>query len=495
MVTERSGPGSPRSTARATSALRLGVPAPSASWGAVSTPSSSGEMRKWRRVPSRSSTTRVGAETLISSSPSSLDTTSALCPPSAPSAPATVSRKSWSATPIIWRVAPAGLVIGPTKLKIVRTASSLRTGTTWRMAAWWRGANMNPNPVRAMHSAIAGGSRSMRAPSASSRSADPDNPVAERLPCLATRQPAPAATSAAVVETLKVGRPPPVPAVSSRPVSPSPGTSTLRLRSRMVRASPVSSSTVSPLARRAMRKAAVWTSETRPSMTSRRTPAASSADRSRPEATRSTAAVRSGLDTAAASLGGLVAWREEVAQECAAVLGENRLRVELDPLGGKLTVAERHHRRVGTRRALEAIGKVGLDHQRVVACRDERGGEVAEDRPPVMLDRCRLAVHRIAAHDARPEGRGERLVAEAHAEDGHARLGEAADRRERYPGLGRRARPGRDHDALGRARKQLVGGRLVVADNLRLALELTKVLNEVPRERVVVVEDEHAHRR
>ena len=44
----------------------------------------------------------------------------------------------------------------------------------------------------------------MRAPSASSRSADPDRLVAERLPCLATAQPAPAAISAAVVETLNV---------------------------------------------------------------------------------------------------------------------------------------------------------------------------------------------------------------------------------------------------------------------------------------------------
>ncbi len=58
----------------------------------------------------------------------------------------------------------------------------------------------------------------MRAPSASSTSAEPEGLVAERLPCLATAQPAPAAISAAVVETLKVRRPPPVPAVSSRSV-------------------------------------------------------------------------------------------------------------------------------------------------------------------------------------------------------------------------------------------------------------------------------------
>ena len=45
--------------------------------------------------------------------------------PSSPSAAAIVSRKSGSETPITWRVAPAGLVSGPRKLKIVRTAERL----------------------------------------------------------------------------------------------------------------------------------------------------------------------------------------------------------------------------------------------------------------------------------------------------------------------------------------------------------------------------------
>ena len=58
----------------------------------------------------------------------------------------------------------------------------------------------------------------MRTPSASSRSAEPDFDVLERLPCLATAQPAPAAISAAVVEMLKVEGPPPVPAVSTSPL-------------------------------------------------------------------------------------------------------------------------------------------------------------------------------------------------------------------------------------------------------------------------------------
>src|SRR4051812_49724644 len=71
---------------------------------------------------------------------------------------------------------------------------------------------MKPKPTSAMHSAIAAGSRSIRAPSASRTSAEPQRPVAERLPCFAIVAPAAAASSAAVVETLKLGAPPPVPA-------------------------------------------------------------------------------------------------------------------------------------------------------------------------------------------------------------------------------------------------------------------------------------------
>ena len=147
---------------------------------------------------------------------------------------------------------------------------------------------MKPKPASRMHVATACGPRSMRAPSASSRSAEPDRLVAERLPCLATAQPAPAAIRAAVVETLKVGRPPPVPAVSTRSSRP---LSTRVASARIVRASPASSSTVSPLVRRATRKAAISTSEASPAMMTASTSAASSALRSRPDATASTARV------------------------------------------------------------------------------------------------------------------------------------------------------------------------------------------------------------
>ena len=117
------------------------------------------------------------------------------------------------------------------------------------------------------------GVRSMRTPSASSTSAEPERLVAVRLPCLATAQPAAAAMSAAVVETLKVDLPPPVPAVSTR---------SWRLvvtgvaNARIVRARPASSATVSPFVRSAISRPAICVSEASPAMMTASTSAASS---------------------------------------------------------------------------------------------------------------------------------------------------------------------------------------------------------------------------
>src|SRR3954452_6135291 len=376
------------------------------------------------------------------------------------------------------RSAPAGLVSGPRKLKIVRTPSSLRTGTTWRIAWWWWGANMKPKPHSSMQAATAAGSRSIRAPSASSTSAEPDRPVALRLPCLATAQPAPAATNAAVVETLNVGRPPPVPAVSSRS---SRLASTATASSRIARARPTSSSTVSPFVRRAIRNAADWASEAAPDMISRRTAAASAAARSSPPATRSIASVRTGLGI------------QEVLQERLAAIGEHRLGVELHSLGGQLAVADRHHGAVRPGRALEAVRQVRIDDERVVAPGHERGFEAAEDRPAVVLDRCGLAVDRLAAHDPSPERLGQRLVAEADAQHGHADARQRGDRRHRHARLVRRARSRRYHRAVRRALDQLLDRGHVVAHHLGLRPQLAEVLDEVVGERVVVVEHQDAH--
>src|SRR4051812_34363245 len=333
---------------------------------------------------------------------------------------------------------------------------------------------MKPKPTLSMHSATAPGSRSMRAPRASSTSAEPHLPVAERLPCFATTQPAPAATNAAVVETLKVGRPPPVPAVSSMS---SRLTSTRTASSRIVRARPTSSSTVSPLVRSAIRKAAVWGSEASPDMTSRSTAAASSEERSKPDATRSIASVRIWLG-------------KEVLQELFALAGEHRLGVKLQALRGQLAVADAHDRLAVVRRALEAGRQVGIDDQRVVAAGQERRVDAAEDRPPVVLDLRALAVDGIPEDDSAAERLRERLVTEANPQPRHARLGERADRLHRDPRLVGRARPGRDDDAVGLARAHPVDGLHVVANHIDLRPQLAQVLNEVVGERVVVVDQQ-----
>src|SRR5215211_2233292 len=295
-----------------------------------------------------------------------------------------VSSLPGSDTPITCRRAPAGLVSGPRKLKIVRTASSLRTGTTWRMARWKRGANMKPKPSSEMQAATASGPRSMRTPSASRTSAEPHWLVAERLPCLATGQPAPAAISAAVVETLKVGAPPPVPAVST---SSAPGASTFTASSRMVRARPAISATLSPLVRSANMNAAACASEARPSITSCSTAAASSAERSAPPATRSIALVMTGLGILGA---------EEVGEQRHPLLRQHRLRVELHPFGGQPRVAQAHDHVVRAGRHLELRRKVWIDHERVVATGHERCFEAPEDRPAVVLHGRGLAVHGLA---------------------------------------------------------------------------------------------------
>src|SRR3954470_6212574 len=216
---------------------------------------------------------------------------------------------------------------------------------------------MKPKPASSMQRATAPGARSMRAPSASRTSALPDSPVAERLPCLARAQPAPAAIRAAVVETLNVGRPPPVPAVSTRSWR-SHGTGVAR--ARIVLARPASSSTVSPFVRRAMRKAAICASDAFPAMISASTADASSWARSWPDASASMARVRTSL-------------LKEVLQQQLAVVGQHGLGVELDALGRQLPVADGHHHAAAAGRDLEAVGHALLvDHERVIAPHGQR---------------------------------------------------------------------------------------------------------------------------
>ena len=156
----------------------------------------------------------------------------------------------------------------------------------------------------------------------------------ERLPCLATAQPAPAATSAAAVEMLKVDGPPPVPAVSTRssrsarrPMPPggassAPGRSARR-PSRPSRAAPTRNAAVCDLAGAALHDLV---------------------EHGRRVVGGQVRAVADGVDRAGEDL---VRHQSPAPRKFAsrslAVGGEDRLGVELDALGRQLAVADRHH--------------------------------------------------------------------------------------------------------------------------------------------------------
>ncbi len=152
-------------------------------------------------------------------------------------------------------------------LNIVRMPSSRLGPMACFMAGWSAGAKRKPMPASSTARAVSSGGRSSLTPRASSTSALPERLDTERFPCLATFTPAPAATKAAVVETLKVEAPsPPVPQVSSR------GSFAGRLGrmgttfSRITWAAPVISSTVSPLTLSPMSRAPVCASVACPSI-------------------------------------------------------------------------------------------------------------------------------------------------------------------------------------------------------------------------------------
>ena len=197
----------------------------------------------------------------------------------APNSPSTFARnsvKSGVNTPINCRCAPAGLVSGPRMLKIVRIGIWRRGPIACFMAGCSLGANRNPIPMSSTHRPTCSGVRSRSTPNAASTSALPHLLVLARLPCLAIRTPAPAATKATVVLMLNVpDLSPPVPQVSSR--SPSVRVGTLTALARMARALPRISASVSPFMRSPIRYAPICASVASPRIIWFMTASASSA--------------------------------------------------------------------------------------------------------------------------------------------------------------------------------------------------------------------------
>ena len=205
-------------------------------------------------------------------------------------------------TPITWRRAPAGLVSGPSRLKIVGMPSALRTGIACRAAGWWWIAKQKQIPARSMQRRWTARSASTFTPSAPSTSALP-RPVRLRLPCLATLAPAAAATIAATVETLKSLAVPPVPAVSR---SRSGGTPVSRRSTfaRITVAAPASSATVGTrvASSASMPPISAWCAS--PDMIERNASSISARSRDRPEASARMNGVRSPGCAARANSGG-----------------------------------------------------------------------------------------------------------------------------------------------------------------------------------------------
>ena len=142
---------------------------------------------------------------------------------------------------------------------------------------------------------MAGASMPMSTPSSLSTSALPQRLETERLPCLATVTPAPAATNAARVEMLKVCAPsPPVPQVSTT-VRPA-GRGTRVAFSLMTVAAAAISSTLSPLSRRAVSRAPIWACVASPDMMSRMAASISARARSLPSTALAIAALRSAAE-------------------------------------------------------------------------------------------------------------------------------------------------------------------------------------------------------
>src|SRR6185295_12235748 len=317
-----------------------------------------------------------------------------------------------------WRRAPAGLVSGPRRLKMVRSPSSRRTGITSRMAGWRRGAKRKVMPTASRVRPAVSGSISIFTPRAASTSALPERLETERLPCLATGTPAAATASAAAVEMLKVPRPsPPVPQVSTTPCR---RCGIGMARRRMAAAAPEISATASPFMRSATSSAALRVSVTCPSMSWPKRISVSSRLRLSPAVTRIRAARAS-----SSGIGGLLgAESQEIGHQMRPGAGEHGLGMELHAPVRQLAVAQAHESPVvGPGERLQLLRQRALLHLQAVVARGLEGvRQAGENALIAVADGRGLAVHQPgrAVHRG-AERQAQRLVAEADAEQGQRR--------------------------------------------------------------------------
>ena len=316
----------------------------------------------------------------------------------------------------------------------------------------------------------------MLAPSASSTSALPDFDDTERLPCLATRAPAAAATNIAAVEMLNVcDASPPVPTMSSRLrriARRRPCVANSRITCAAAAISPI----VSFFTRRPTVSAAIITGDTSPLMIWRMSDSISSWKISRCSIVRCSASWSVMAMTDPWRPLGRSSGRQfkRSSEKFCSSSWPCSVRIasgwNCTPSTAQLAVAHAHDLAVlGRRRDLEhARQRRPLDRERVVARRGERRRQRRRTR---RADRASIGdslpcITRCARTIRAAERLADRLVAEAHAEDRDL-AGEAPDQRHaRCPPRSACTGPARCTMCCGLQRLDLVERDRVVAHDL-----------------------------
>ena len=99
-------------------------------------------------------------------------------------------------------------------------------------------------------------------------------------------------------------------------------------------------------------------------------------------------------------------------------------------------------------------------------------------------------MHQPAANDLPAEMLTDGLMAKTHAEQRAVRIGTRRDEFEADACRVRGARPGRNQERLGPARHRLPSRNRIVADNLDLGAQLHQIMDQVPGEAVIIVDNE-----
>ena len=97
-----------------------------------------------------------------------------------------------------------------------------------------------------------------------------------------------------------------------------------------------------------------------------------------------------------------------------------------------------------------------------------------------------------SADDISSKGFRYGLMAKTNSQNGKL-PSEPCDQIHRNPGVARPARTGRDHDAIGIHGVDLVQAYLVVTVHVKIAPQLTQVLNEVVGKAVIVIDHDDLH--